>query len=386
MRRGWTEAALGQVATIDRRVVEPKAIPSGTLYVGLENVVTGGGLQGVRPVAKGALASSKFSFGAEHVLFGKLRPNLAKSARPGFAGVCSTDILPIRPGPTLDGGYLAHYLASPTVVALATQRAAGANLPRLSSKELERFRIPLPPLDVQRRIARLLDYAGTLRTRRREALGLVRRLLPSVLFEMTIGDGAGIATTCSLDALIAEGDRINYGVVQPGEQFEGGVPLIRVSDLHGGRVRRDGLKAVAPAVEAAYARSRIVGNEILVSCVGSVGAVALVGPEDVGSNIARAVARIPIESPQLRRYIATYLETPMVQRYFRAELRTVAQPTLNIRQMKDLEVPVPTDQWLFRFDRIARVVERQKSNQRASLAQLDTLFLSLQHRAFAGAL
>lgn len=251
-------------------------------------------------------------------------------------------------------------------------------------KFLKDTRVPLPPLDEQQRIARVLDLARAVRLLRARSVRSAAQLRLSILREMA--SVSEPMTLRVLDTLVAADDRINYGVVQPGEHTEGGVPLIRVGDLHGGRVRRERLNAVAPSVDAAYGRSRIVGNEILLSCVGSVGMVALTAPEDVGSNIVRAITRIPIESPPLRRYIAAYLETPVVQRYFTAELRTVAQPTLNIKQIRALEVPVPTDRWLAKFDRVAAVIDRQQRDQLAHLTTLDTLFASLQHRAFAGEL
>src|SRR3989442_5439727 len=144
---------LNDVAVIERDIVDPTAIESGTLYVGLENIESGGRFVGVRPVDAGELASSKFAFTPQHLLYGKLRPYLAKIARPDFEGICSTDILPVLPGPDLDRGYLAWLLLTPEMVALASSRATGANLPRLSSHALGELKIPLPPLPEQRRIA-----------------------------------------------------------------------------------------------------------------------------------------------------------------------------------------------------------------------------------------
>src|SRR4051794_26719236 len=98
---GADQVRLGDVATIERLSVAPSEIREGELYVGLENIKSGGDFNGVAAVSNGQLASNKFRFSAAHVLFGKLRPYLAKVARPDFSGICSTDILPIRPGPRL---------------------------------------------------------------------------------------------------------------------------------------------------------------------------------------------------------------------------------------------------------------------------------------------
>jgi len=176
--------ALQDVATIERQVVEPSEIEDGTLYVGLENIESGGRFIGVSPVDAGELASSKFAFTQRHVLYGKLRPYLAKVARPDFEGICSTDILPILPGPDLDRGYLTWLLLTPQMVALAASRATGANLPRLSPTALAEMSVPLPPLSEQRRISEILDKADALRAKRREAIAQLNTLARAIFLDM----------------------------------------------------------------------------------------------------------------------------------------------------------------------------------------------------------
>jgi type I restriction enzyme, S subunit len=82
-------------------------------------------------VQNGDLASTKFMFSKEHILYGKLRPYLRKIARPNFGGVCSTDIIPIKPGPRIDRDYLFHFLRIDQVVNKAASLTTGVNLPRL---------------------------------------------------------------------------------------------------------------------------------------------------------------------------------------------------------------------------------------------------------------
>jgi len=142
----WQTVKLGDAASIDRRSIQPEHIKSGSVYVGLENIKSWGGFTNIQTVDQDDLASSKFIFTDQHVLFGKLRPYLAKIAVPGFKGICSTDILPIFPKNKLDKYYLAYFLLQPKVVQLANSLCAGANLPRISPSALLELKIPLPPL------------------------------------------------------------------------------------------------------------------------------------------------------------------------------------------------------------------------------------------------
>ena len=88
---------LGSIAEIVREGVDPNRISTGTKYVELENIRSDGWISEAARVDAGDLASAKFAFTAQHILFGKPRPYLRKTARPTFAGICSTDIIPIAP-------------------------------------------------------------------------------------------------------------------------------------------------------------------------------------------------------------------------------------------------------------------------------------------------
>lgn len=331
--------------------------------------ITDAGARGGRVVEPGTvLLSFKLSIGKVGIAEVPIYTNEAIAA------------LPVKDPGELDARYLMRSLQAMELAAGSNRAAMGATL---NKKSLARVRIPLPPLPEQRRIAAILDHADALRARRRHVLARLDDLTQSVFRAMF---GKGEYSSRRLDELIDAGDRLNYGVVQPGDDTPGGAALIRVSDLAGGIVDRTKLKRISPEIEASYARSRLRGNEILVSSVGSIGAVSLVRPPDVGSNIARAITRVPISDEVLRTYVAAYLRTPTPQRYFVAELRTVAQPTLNVGQLAATEIPVPPVDLQLEFGRRLRAAQDSaQAVVRASAAD-DELFTSLQSRAFRGEL
>jgi type I restriction enzyme S subunit len=228
-----------------------------------------------------------------------------------------------------------------------------------------------------------------LRVKRRAALAQLDSLTQSLFLDL-FGDPAtnprGFPKK-PLAALVHDGDTINYGVVQPGDDLDDGVPLVRVGDLIEGKVQHCYLKRIAPSIEAAYKRSRLRGCEVLLVCVGATAGLVAIADESVkGFNIARAIARIPVAEGSIRVFVAAYLRTDWAQRHFQNELRTVAQPTLNIKQICELPVFHPPISLQREFARRVTAVEALKTAQRASLAELDALFVTLQHRAFRGEL
>ncbi|MDN6602937.1 hypothetical protein, partial [Brevibacterium sp.] len=92
---------LGEVVSVDRVTIKPHEIPKTTNYVGLEHITKSS--REIAPVisSTAGIESTKHRFNQGQILYGKLRPYLAKIATPDFSGVCSTDILPITPGKSI---------------------------------------------------------------------------------------------------------------------------------------------------------------------------------------------------------------------------------------------------------------------------------------------
>ena len=152
---GWALASLGDVVQPSKEKADPQSVPD-LPYLSLEHIEANSRRIVGQAVAREA-TSTKAIFRAGDVLYGKLRPYLNKVCRPGFDGVCSTDILVFSQRPELDSRYLLYFLNRPEVVEATTHAMAGVNLPRVSFKTLGRLDFPLPPLAEQRRIADRID-------------------------------------------------------------------------------------------------------------------------------------------------------------------------------------------------------------------------------------
>jgi type I restriction enzyme S subunit len=286
----------------------------------------------------------------------------------------------------LDPKYLYHWLRKSRHY--LESLGNGATFKEVSKAIVSRIEIPLPPLSDQWRISKVLDKVETLRAKRGAALAQLDTLTQSIFLDI-FGDPATNPRRfeqSQLAALVRQDDTINYGVVQPGDDIPGGIPLIRVGDLLEGKVSKKDLKLILPAIEVSYKRSRLRGDEILVSCVGSIGVVALADESIKGFNIARAVARIPLAEATDRVFLANYLRTDFAQRYFQSELRTVSQPTLNIKQICETPVLLPPISLQRRFARRVAAVEELRATGHDSAVKLDLLLATLQHRAFRGKL
>jgi type I restriction enzyme, S subunit len=141
--------------------------------------------------------------------------------------------------------------------------------------------------------------------------------------------------------LVDPENTISYGVLVPGNDVPDGIPFVRAQDLclSNHPVRPN--KTIAPEIEKPYARTRLIGGEILLCVVGSIGKLGVVPDSWAGANIARAVARIKPIPDVFRDYLLLVLQEQSVQNYFTSTTRTLAQPTLNVGMIEQTPIPVP---------------------------------------------
>lgn len=385
----WPTVALAEVAEIEREGIAPDEIPDGTDYLGLEHIESGGVILKKETVAKGDLASTKFAFTSDHLLYGKLRPYLAKIALPDFDGVCSTDILPIRPGPRLDKRFLAFYLRQPSMVDYAASRATGVNLPRVSPKGLEGFPIPLPPLEEQRRIAGILDQADALRRLRSSALDKLNTLGQSIFQEM-FGD---VITnplgwdSIKLSKLCEVGSSKRVFV----EEFvSDGVPFYRgteVGRLGSGRRVEPSLFISSDHYEGLIRQSgKPAIGDLLLPSICHDGRIWKVDHSDPfyfkdGRVLWIKSGNSKIDSEYLRGYL---------RNLFLKSYASIASGTtfaeLKIVNLKNLAILCPPARLQEKFSSRIAEVEACRTRFAQSTSASMSLFASLQHRAFKGEL
>lgn len=134
---------------------------------------------------------------------------------------------------------------------------------------------------------------------------------------------------------------ICYGIVQPGTHSSDGVPIIRVNNIRNGRIDTTDVMRVESAIENKYQRSRLCGDEVLITLVGTLGEIAIVPSWLRGWNVARAVGVIPVKSDPGSRWVSICLGSAFVQHCIRMWATTTVQATFNLRDVAKLPIPIP---------------------------------------------
>lgn len=146
----------------------------------------------------------------------------------------------------------------------------------------------------------------------------------------------------SLDALCDPSRPICYGILKPNVEGEGEVPYVEVRDLRNLPLRVENLNRTSNEMDAEFARSRLVEGDVVVAIRGSYDIAAPVPAELDSANVSRDVARLaPLEGVDPR-YLAYYITSHHTQQYFRRVARGVAVTGVNIGDLRQLPVPVPS--------------------------------------------
>ena len=143
----WTVRNLGDVAEHIRHSVQPHQIDPETPYIGLENMPK-------RCIALSnwttgsVIESNKFEFRRGDLLFGKLRPYFHKVGVAPTDGVCSTDIVVVRPQQQAWFGFVLGHVSSVEFVHHTDAGSTGTRMPRTNWNEMARYRLVLPPVSI----------------------------------------------------------------------------------------------------------------------------------------------------------------------------------------------------------------------------------------------
>jgi type I restriction enzyme S subunit len=296
--------------------------------------------------------------------------------------------LPIQNRKRLCAEYLYWALQSVDLTLGLDRAAKGLTL---NKAKLLKVKIPLPPLAEQRWIAEVLDRADSLRAKRRAALVQLGSLTQSLFLDL-FGDPTANPKgwpAWTLGELIVDGPQ--NGLYKPSTDYGSGTPILRIDAFYDGAVTDiSSLKRVR-VTEAERSTFGLKVDDVVINRVNSLdylGKCAFISelPEETvfESNMMRM--RFDAKTTHSR-FMVEFLQTGFVKSQIQMRAKhAVNQASINQQDVGGFRVNLPPLPLQREFARRVRGVEKLKTMHHASLAELDALFATLQHRAFRGEL
>ena len=268
----------------------------------------------------------------------------------------------------------------------------GTAQPKLTYASLARIPILLPPLAEQQRIAAILDQAEALRAKRRRALAQLDTLTQSLFLDL-FGDPVENLKQWDSTLTLGQVADIVSGVTK-GRKVNGQktreVPYLAVVNVQD-RALNLALVKTIEATEDEIARYSLKADDLLLTEGGD--------PDKLGRGTLwqgelsecihqNHVFRVRLTSDLVHPLFLNWLVgSQRGKSYFlRSAKQTTGIASINMTQLRGFPLLLPPLPLQCEFAAQVPAVERLKVSQRASLAKLDALFASLQHRAFRGEL
>jgi type I restriction enzyme S subunit len=261
------------------------------------------------------------------------------------------------------------------------------NISNLNTDRCIKLQLPLPSMSEQRRIAELLDRAEALRTKRRDALVQLDTVTQSIFHDLFANpkrspNGVQSARLSNVTTRITDGTHLTPRFVKQG------VPFIFVKNVRNGAIDFQTDKFISEDEhQALYKRCPVEQGDVLYTTVGATyGQAASVGPFTKFA-FQRHIAHLkPDPAKILPQFLGTVMQFPVVKEQADRWARGAAQPTINLKELRDFEIPLPPLTLQREFANRVALVEGLRTSYHSSLAMLDALFSVLQHRAFRGEL
>lgn len=261
----------------------------------------------------------------------------------------------------------------------------GATFKEVSKTTVSRIEIPLPPLAEQRRIAEVLDRAEALRAKRRAALAQLDSLTQSLFLDL-FGDPTSNPKGWPSGTLGGVATFVGGGTpsrARP-EFYEGSFCWATSKDMKCEFLDDTQEHITEQAIEQS-ATNLVPPGTILI----------VVKSKILAHSLPLAIARVPtcfgqdlkgIKVSELCDVAFVTAALRLGKRWLLERARGINTEGLTLDHLRAFPLPLPPISLQREFARRVSAVERLKAAQRASLAELDALFASLQHRAFLGEL
>ena len=265
-------------------------------------------------------------FQPDDLLFGKLRPYLAKVFLAREPGDAVGDLWALRPEPACDPKFMFYVLVNQMFIDVVNGSTNGAKMPRAEWSYVGAIGVPTPPHGDQTAIARFLDSEtglidGLIEKKTRFIALLKEKRAAVITHAVTKGidpdrdfSSTGIYWAPSVPShwRISPFRQACWYQEGPGimavDFHETGVPLLRISGVQGRYASLDGCNFLDPEkVAQKWRHFRLHEGDLLISASATMGTITEVGEEAVGAVAYTGIIRMKPSDQVTKRFLSYFL-------------------------------------------------------------------------------
>jgi len=310
----------------------------------------------------------------------------------GPTNVCDTKscigrgLSAIRTGNDLNSDFLLFYLRF--IEDKLSQTGSGSTFKAITQNDLKAIDVPLPSLEEQRKIVKLLNQADLLRQKRKQAIDLLDEYLKSVFFDMfgdLISNPKGWDMK-KLSQIMISGPQ--NGLYRPSSDYGlEGTPILRIDSFYDGKIAS--LKSLKRLVipENIKLLYQLENGDIVINRVNSpshLGKSALIVNLEEPTVFESNMMRFSINQNFFNTvFLIKVLQTQFIKKQILKRAKdAVNQSSINQEDVKSFIVPQPPLELQIKFAGQVREAEKTKENMITQSEELDKQFQALMQESF----
>lgn len=280
--------------------------------------------------------------------------------------------------------------------------AYGGAQPNISSKDIDKIEILIPPLAEQKEIAdrldKLLAQVEATQARLARIPDIIKHFRQSVLAAAVSGklteewrtsNGLKEIQSIVLDAVIESsfyGPRFGKSEYSPDAS---GIPTIRTTDMKDGVIEiiENTPRVTVPADK--IEQFKINKNDLLVTRTGSIGVMALFTGNYIAIPSAYLI-RFRFKASVLPKYVYYCLTSPLGQQQMGLSSTAITQPNINAKSIRAIEIKKPCmeeqTEIVRRVEQLFAYADSIEQQAKAAKARVDKLTQAILAQAFRGEL
>lgn len=296
--------------------------------------------------------------------------------------------------PRLDKAYLYEALQAPSVQSQFQKRASGTTVKNLNAEIVRTVKIPLPPLEEQRRIAGILDEADRVRKKTQALIDKYDELAQSLFLDM-FGDPVTNPKGWEVKCLRELAEKITSGSTPKGGSdvyVDAGIPFFRCQNIWRGYFKDDELALIHLNIHNKNRNSQLRFGDILITKTGrkntensSLGRAAMFRGEE--GNISTDVIMIRLTEEVDSEFVEFILASNLYRDYIRGKsVGGTDKRHLYVEHVGSFKIILPPREKRSDFINRLTSMRLQLQNLEMMFNCANDAFNSLLQRAFKGEL
>ena len=287
---------------------------------------------------------------------------------------------------TMQPKYVSYYFNSPQFQKAKLEYTHGFKVVEINPKDIAKISIPVPPLEEQKRIVKILDekfaQLETIKANAQTNLQNAKDLFQSQLtkaFSNTTWEKKRLGEVCD----------VRDGTHDSPKFYDKGYPLVTSKNLKNGKIEMINLKYISKEdYEKINERSKVDINDILFAMIGTIGNPVLVTEEP--TYAIKNMALIKDIGNIFPNYLLFYLSSNCALDKMLHDSNGTTQRFVSLGYLRNFEIPLPPlpeqKRIVEELDTLSEKVRQLQEIYTKQISDCDELKQSLLAKAFEGEL